>query len=95
MKKYLRTTGLIFGFLAIAHLAQIIMQWRRLFSDRWFILQGPGFGLIAGAIGIWAWRLLRDPSKEVMHRYDETARKIREIEKGAIDKLDHDGKSDA
>jgi H+/Cl- antiporter ClcA len=88
MKKYLLTSGLIFGLLAIAHLAQTILEWRRLFSDPWFVLQGPGIGLIAGALGLWAWRLLRDPSNEVMHRYDETARKIRAIEKRALGKLD-------
>jgi hypothetical protein len=66
MKPYLITTGSLFGLLAAAHLLRTIAEWRRLAIDPWFFLEGPGIGLVAGAIAFWAWRLLRrSPREEV------------------------------
>ena len=59
MKAYLITTGSLFGVLAVAHLLRTIVEWRRLAVDPWFFLEGPGIGIVAGAVAIWAWRLLR------------------------------------
>ena len=59
MKPYLLTTGSVFALLAIAHLLRTIAEWSRLGTDPGFILEGPGIGVIAAAIAIWAWRLLR------------------------------------
>jgi len=59
MKAYLVTTGALFALLAVAHLARTIAEWPRLATDPWFILVGPGVGLVAGALCVWAWRLLR------------------------------------
>jgi hypothetical protein len=59
MKAYLLTTGALFALLAVAHLARTIVEWQRLATDPWFILVGPGIGILAGAICFWAWRLLR------------------------------------
>ena len=59
MKPYILTTGGIFGLLAVAHLLRTIAEWSRLSTDPWFMLEGPGIGLIATAITFWAWRLLR------------------------------------
>jgi hypothetical protein len=59
MKPYLLTTGTVFALLAIAHLLRTIAEWSRLGTDPGFILEGPGIGVIAAAIAIWAWRLLR------------------------------------
>ncbi len=61
MKAYLMTSGAIFAVLTLAHLLRIIAEWPRLASDPWFILEGPGIGLLAGAMWFWAWRLLRQP----------------------------------
>jgi hypothetical protein len=61
MKPYLITTGTLFTLLAVAHLLRTIAEWSRLTSDPWFILEGPGIGLIGAAIAFWAWRLLRSP----------------------------------
>jgi hypothetical protein len=58
MKPYLITTGTIFGLVAVAHVARTIAEWSRLATDPWFILEGPGLGVLAGAVAIWAWRLL-------------------------------------
>jgi len=60
MKTYLQTTGAIFGLVAGAHLLRTIAEWSRLHSDPWgFALEGPGLGILAGALGWWALRLLR------------------------------------
>jgi hypothetical protein len=57
MKAYLITTGSLFTLIAVAHLLRTISEWSRL-SDPGFMLEGPGLGLIAMAIGLWAWRLV-------------------------------------
>lgn len=59
MKAYLFTTGALFAVLAVAHLARTIAESSRLTTDPGFIVEGPGIGLIAGAIAVWAWQLLR------------------------------------
>jgi len=63
MKAYLITTGLLFALLAGAHLVLTIVNWPRLSADPWYVLEGPGIGLVAGAICFWAWRLLRRPAQ--------------------------------
>jgi hypothetical protein len=61
MKAYLFTTGALFALLALAHLARTFAEASRLTADPWFIIEGPGIGIVATAIAIWAWRLLRMP----------------------------------
>jgi hypothetical protein len=63
MKAYLITTGSLFGLIAVAHVLRTVAEWRRLVADPGFILEGPVLGLAAGALGVWAWRLLRRPSR--------------------------------
>ena len=58
MKFYLITTGTLFGLLAMAHLLRTIAERGRL-VDGWFIVEGPGIGVVAGALSFWAFRLLR------------------------------------
>ena len=59
MRPYLITTGLLFALLAGAHILRTIAEWSRLTTDPGFIIEGPGIGLVAAALGFWAWRLLR------------------------------------
>jgi hypothetical protein len=59
MKAYLVTTGAIFAVLALAHFLRTIAEWPRLSADPWFVLEGPGIGVVAAALCFWAWRLLR------------------------------------
>jgi hypothetical protein len=59
MKAYLFTTGALFALLALAHLARTFAEASRLRTDPGFIVEGPGIGIIAGVIAVWAWRLLR------------------------------------
>ena len=56
---YVLITGSLFGLIALAHLARTIDEWRRLKTDPWFALEGPGLGLVCGALAFWAWRLRR------------------------------------
>jgi hypothetical protein len=58
MKPYLLTTGALFALLALAHLLRTIAEWPRLTTDPWFLLEGPGIGVVAGALCFWAGRLL-------------------------------------
>jgi hypothetical protein len=62
MRAYLIATGLLFGALALAHLTRTIAEWNRLGADPWFIVEGPGIGVVAAAISFWAWRLVRRPT---------------------------------
>lgn len=59
MKAYLITTGTLFALLALAHLPRTIVEWPRLATDPWFVLEGPVIGVAAGVLCSWAWRLLR------------------------------------
>jgi hypothetical protein len=63
VKAYLLTTGAIFGLVALAHLLRTVAEWSRLATDPWFYLEGPGLGLVAAALSLWAWRLLRRPGR--------------------------------
>lgn len=59
MKAYLITTGTLFALLALAHLLRTIVEWQRLTTDPGFIVEGPGIGIVAAALSLWAWSLLR------------------------------------
>jgi hypothetical protein len=59
MKAYLITTGALFALLALVHLWRTIAEWPRLSTNPWFLLEGPGIGLVAAALCFWAWRLIR------------------------------------
>ena len=63
MRAYLVTTGTLFGLIAVAHLARTITESQRLASDARFYLEGPGLGLVAAALSLWAWHLLRRAPK--------------------------------
>jgi hypothetical protein len=58
MKAYLITTGILFGLLGLAHFARTVLEWERLTTDRGFLLEGPGIGLVGAGLSVWAWRLL-------------------------------------
>ena len=54
MKAYVVTTGTVFGLLTVAHTWRIFLE-PHLAKDPWFIL----ITLIALALSLWAWRLLK------------------------------------
>ncbi len=58
-RPYFIVTGGLFALMALAHFARAIVEWRRFAEDPWFVLEGPGLGVVAGALAVWAWRLLR------------------------------------
>ena len=55
MKAYVMTTGAVFGLLTLAHLLRIVAEGTHLAKDPWFVL----ITAAAGALCLWAWRLLR------------------------------------
>jgi multisubunit Na+/H+ antiporter MnhG subunit len=58
LKAYLVTTGTLFGLLAVLHLWRVVEMWHRLATDPWFVLGATGITVVAGALCLWAWRLL-------------------------------------
>ena len=54
MRAYVMTTGAVFGLLTLAHLWRYVVE-RPLLTNPWHL----AVTLIAGALGVWAWRLLR------------------------------------
>lgn len=63
MKAYLITTGTLFALLAFAHLLRTIAEWPRLAAEPWFIVEGPGIGMVAAALCFWAWRLFQKSAR--------------------------------
>ena len=55
MKAYLITTGTIFGLIVLAHLWRAFEEGSHLATDPWFVL----LTILAAALSVWAWRLLR------------------------------------
>jgi hypothetical protein len=62
VKAYLITTGSLFALLAMAHVASTVANWHLMAAEPERIVQGPGIGLAAAALALWAWRLLRGRS---------------------------------
>jgi len=55
MKAYVGATGIIFGLIVLAHVLRLVAEGPRVVADPWFI----GLTVLAAALCIWAWRLLR------------------------------------
>jgi hypothetical protein len=55
VKAYVMTTGILFGVLTVVHLWRALEEGPRLATDPWFVL----ITLLAAALCVWAWRLLR------------------------------------
>jgi hypothetical protein len=59
VKSYLIVTGSLFALIAVLHLLRSISEWRLLKTDPWYFLGMAGLGLLAAALAVWAWGLLR------------------------------------
>jgi hypothetical protein len=55
MKAYVLTSGSIFGLLVLAHVLRVIVEGPALARDPFFVIAT----IVAGALCIWAVRLLR------------------------------------
>ena len=63
MRSYVRISGFVFGLVAIIHLIRTLMRWPLLIAGH----PVPAavsliVFLAAGAMAIWAWRLLSEPT---------------------------------
>jgi hypothetical protein len=58
MKVYLATTATLFGLLAVLHLWRIFAEWNVLRTQTWYLASIGAIGVVAGALSIWACRLL-------------------------------------
>ena len=61
MKAYLVTTGTLFGLIAVMHLLRSIAERALLATDPWYFLGTSALGVVAAALSVWAWCLLRLP----------------------------------
>jgi hypothetical protein len=59
VKAYLIVTALIFGLIAVMHLLKSIAEWSLLATDPWYFLGMAALGVVAAALSVWAWHLLR------------------------------------
>jgi hypothetical protein len=59
MKSYLMTSGAVFAVVVMAHLLRIAAEGPQVARDPWFLLST----LAAGALCLWALRLLLVPSR--------------------------------
>jgi len=59
MKAYLITTGSIFGLIAFLHVLRSIAEWHLLATDPVSFLAMAGLGVLAAALSVWAWYLLK------------------------------------
>ena len=57
MRAYVRTTGVLFGLLAAVHVWRIFAESSSLATDPWILLST----VVAAALCLWSWRLLRRP----------------------------------
>ncbi len=55
MRAYVLTTGIVFGLLTLAHVGRIAAEGMQLLTQPLWV----GITLGAGALAVWAWRLLR------------------------------------
>ena len=55
MRAYVLTTGIVFGLLTLAHLWRVAAEGVHPLANPWWV----GITLGAGALAVWAWRLLR------------------------------------
>jgi hypothetical protein len=58
MKPYLITTGSLFTVLAVAHVARVLAEWPSVLTSLAADAEA-GVGLVAVALAIWAWKLVR------------------------------------
>ena len=59
MKAYLVITGTVFGLIAVMHFLRSMAEWHLLATDPWYFLGMAALGVLAAALCVWAWRLLR------------------------------------
>jgi hypothetical protein len=59
MKAYLITTGMIFALIVVAHVWRAFAEGSHLATDPLFLL----LTLLAAALSIWAWRLLKHSAR--------------------------------
>jgi protein-S-isoprenylcysteine O-methyltransferase Ste14 len=59
MKAYLITTGTLFALVTLAHLARTPEISQRASTDPWFVIGYTLLTILAAALSIWAWRLVR------------------------------------
>ncbi len=55
MRAYVLTTGVVFGLLTLAHVWRIVVEGMHLLTNPWWV----GITVAAGALAVWAFRLLR------------------------------------
>ena len=65
MRAYLVTTAILFAVIVVLHIARLFGEWSDITSDGWKLATIVVTTILAGALSIWAIRLLRGTSKQV------------------------------
>jgi hypothetical protein len=64
MRTYLQVSGVLFGLVALGHLLRVVGRWPLLIAGRPLpAIVSLIVLVLAGAMAVWAWRLLRAPEK--------------------------------
>lgn len=63
MKAYLIITGTLFALLAATHALRLVEEFSSFSSQPWFVTAMISIVLVCGALSVWAWKLLRQPSR--------------------------------
>jgi hypothetical protein len=71
MKKYLITTGTLFGLLALVHIWKAIAEWPSQGVSLAFLVEMTIVVLLPGVLSWWAWRLLRNQPANCSERISE------------------------
>jgi hypothetical protein len=59
MKKYLVTTGILFGLMTVVHAWRAVVEWAGSAHGAGFILGMAALIVLPGLLSFWAWYLLR------------------------------------
>ncbi len=63
MKCYLIATGILFGVMAAMHLVRAVSERSLLATQPGYYVGMAALGILAGALSVWAWCLLRAKSR--------------------------------
>lgn len=55
MRRYVMITGVVFALLALVHIARVALEGWRVATEPLFVV----ITVLAAALSLWAWRLLR------------------------------------
>ena len=66
MRAYVQVSSVVFALVALGHVFRVVHRWPLLIAGRPLpALVSLVVAVVAGAMAVWAWRLLRTPGESV------------------------------